>query len=76
MKTAGRRRWAVETAMRQGLEPCRHLPGVEDVRVLGGIGVVETERPVNTAALQACFVEQGVWIRPFPNRLVYPGAAL
>ena len=60
----------LETAMRQGLEPCRHLPGVEDVRVLGGIGVVETERPVNTAALQACFVEQGVWIRPF-NRLIY-----
>ena len=60
----------LETAMRRGLEPCRRVPGVEDVRVLGGIGVVETKQPVNTAALQNCFVEQGVWIRPF-NRLIY-----
>ena len=60
----------LETAMRQGLEPCRQLPGVADVRVLGGIGVVEMEQAVNTAALQTCFVEQGVWIRPF-NRLIY-----
>lgn len=60
----------LETAMRRGLEPCRRVSGVEDVRVLGGIGVVETKQPVNTAALQNCFVEQGVWIRPF-NRLIY-----
>ncbi len=60
----------LETAMRQGLEPCRRLPGVTDVRVLGGIGVVEMEQAVNTAVMQTCFVEQGVWIRPF-NRLIY-----
>lgn len=61
---------ALEAGMQQGLEPCRTLPGVADVRVLGGIGVVETETPVSTEALHSAFVERGVWIRPF-NRLIY-----
>lgn len=54
----------------EGLEPCRNLPGVEDVRALGAIGVVETKKPVDTERMQAFFVESGVWIRPF-SRLVY-----
>ncbi len=61
---------ALEQRLRHGLEPCRALPGVADVRVLGGIGVVETRRPVDMARLQTFFVSQGVWIRPF-GRLVY-----
>lgn len=60
----------LERGLRDGLAPCRGLPGVADVRVLGGIGVVETEQPVSTAALQAFFVQRGVWIRPF-NHLIY-----
>lgn len=60
----------LERGLRKGLEPCRYIPGVADVRVLGGIGVVETEKTVSTTVLQEFFVKQGVWIRPF-NRLIY-----
>jgi adenosylmethionine---8-amino-7-oxononanoate aminotransferase len=61
---------AVEDALRRGLEPARSLPGVSDVRVLGAIGVVELEQPVDVAAATAAAVRHGVWLRPFRN-LIY-----
>jgi adenosylmethionine-8-amino-7-oxononanoate aminotransferase len=61
---------AIETALREGLEPCRDLPGVADVRVRGAVGVVEFAEEPDVAALRAAFVERGVWIRPF-GQIVY-----
>jgi len=56
---------AIAQALEQGLAPCRGLPGVKDVRVLGAIGVVELERIADVEALRARFIAEGVFIRPF-----------
>jgi adenosylmethionine-8-amino-7-oxononanoate aminotransferase len=60
----------IERGLREGLEDARRLPGVADVRVLGAIGVIELERPVDVAAATAAAVGQGVWLRPF-RELIY-----
>jgi adenosylmethionine-8-amino-7-oxononanoate aminotransferase len=55
----------IAAQLRDGLEDCRVLTGVRDVRVLGAIGVVQLERTPKVDALRRRFVEHGVWIRPF-----------
>jgi adenosylmethionine-8-amino-7-oxononanoate aminotransferase len=60
----------ISAALLQGLEPCRDLPGVKDVRVKGAIGVVELDAIGNLERLRARFVEEGVFVRPFGN-IVY-----
>jgi adenosylmethionine-8-amino-7-oxononanoate aminotransferase len=61
---------AVESGLQEALEPARHLPGVTDVRVLGAIGVVQLDHPVDITAATKAAVERGVWLRPFRD-LIY-----
>ena len=61
---------AIASALLSGLEPCRSIHGVKDVRVKGAIGVVELDRIGNLDALRARFVDEGVFVRPFGN-IVY-----
>ncbi|OJF11735.1 adenosylmethionine--8-amino-7-oxononanoate transaminase [Couchioplanes caeruleus] len=60
----------VHRALRAGLEPLRGVPGVADVRVLGAIGVVQLDRPVDMVRATEAAVAAGVWLRPFRD-LIY-----
>ncbi len=66
---------AISVALAAGLEPCRELPWVRDVRVLGAIGVVELDGIADREGLKRRLVEAGVWVRPFGN-VVYLTPAL
>ncbi len=61
---------AIERQFSQLLPKLLEHELIEDVRWLGAIGVVETKVPVNMEKIQAHFVKQGVWIRPF-GKLIY-----
>jgi adenosylmethionine-8-amino-7-oxononanoate aminotransferase len=60
----------LESGLRAGLAPGRGLAGVKDVRVLGGIGVLQLDEPVDVAAATQAAARRGVWIRPFRD-LIY-----
>lgn len=60
----------IETLMRRHLIAAVSVPGVRDVRVLGAIGVIEMEEPVDVGEFQKRCVERGIWVRPF-GRNVY-----
>jgi adenosylmethionine---8-amino-7-oxononanoate aminotransferase len=60
----------IERALQAGLALARERPGVLDVRVLGAIGVIQLDHPVDIARATQTAVEHGVWLRPFRD-LIY-----
>ncbi len=61
---------AIEAQLTVELESARRLPGVEDVRVLGAIGVIELDRQVDMEKAHRLARKTGVYLRPF-GRTVY-----
>ncbi|MEU5776995.1 adenosylmethionine--8-amino-7-oxononanoate transaminase [Streptomyces venezuelae] len=60
----------IESGLREGLAEAAALPSVREVRVLGAIGVVQLDHPVDMAAATRAVVREGVWVRPFRD-LIY-----
>ena len=60
----------IETGLREALAAASEIPGVADVRVLGGVAVVELDDDVDVARATDAATSRGVWLRPFRN-LVY-----
>ncbi len=60
----------IENILDSKLKVLASCNNVNDVRVLGAIGVVEMKEAVDMGKIQAQFVEEGVWVRPF-GKLVY-----
>lgn len=60
----------IESGLTSGLEPARRSPGVADVRVLGTVGVIQLDHPVDVVVATTTALDHGVWIRPFRD-LIY-----
>ncbi|WP_280276877.1 adenosylmethionine--8-amino-7-oxononanoate transaminase [Nocardia wallacei] len=60
----------LEAGLAAGLAAAQQVPGVVETRVLGAIGVVELDHPVDMRKATHAAVESGVWLRPFRN-LIY-----
>jgi adenosylmethionine---8-amino-7-oxononanoate aminotransferase len=68
---------ALENQLRRGLEPLRSLPHVGDIRVIGGVGIVELETGKGGyldqmgPKLGAAFLDRGLLMRPLGNILYF-----
>lgn len=60
----------IEQILTRELPICARFSYVKEVRVLGAMGVIELTAAVNMQKIQACFVKEGIWLRPF-GKLVY-----
>jgi len=60
----------IENLLKLELLPLQKQKSVSDVRVIGAIGVIEFESPLDMKSVQDYLIENGVWLRPF-GKLLY-----
>jgi len=60
----------IAAGLQDGLSELATEDGVDDVRVLGAIGVVQMATPVDLAVATEAAMRAGVWLRPFRD-LIY-----
>lgn len=60
----------IESTLSVQLAPASEINGVKDVRVLGGIGVIQLDHEVDIALATKIACANGVWLRPFRD-LIY-----
>ena len=60
----------IENILKSELLPLKKQKLVSDVRVIGAIGVVEFESPLDMEVVQEELIENGVWLRPY-GKLLY-----
>lgn len=56
---------AIESQLRDELEVCRSFPRVQDVRVMGAVGVIQVDHLDHVDRLRSEFLAEGIWLRPF-----------
>jgi len=61
---------SIEAQLKMQLDKFELLEQVQEIRVLGAIGVIELKKAVDMESIQMAFVQQGVWVRPF-GKLIY-----
>ena len=60
----------IEKILKKELLPLKSKETISDVRVIGAIGIVEFEQPLDVHSTQERLIAEGVWLRPY-GKLLY-----
>jgi adenosylmethionine-8-amino-7-oxononanoate aminotransferase len=60
----------IEKILEEELLPLKSKETISDVRVIGAIGIVEFEQPLDILSTQERLISEGVWLRPY-GKLLY-----
>ena len=60
----------IETQLKKNLTPYKIHSKINDIRILGAVGVIEAKENVDMQKVQNLLPKSGVWLRPF-GKLIY-----